>query len=296
MVMTAWRAGFRVGMLGVLGLVAFGVAAAEPVAVVGMVEKPCPDPLPMPASSVRLLADLFMKPRELGQADFGRLMADREFAAYNEELQRRAATDWAGLCRHQAANSSLRVGTAKVVFLGDSITENWLLADPDYFTGTVVNRGIGAQTSAQMLLRFRADVVALRPAVVHLLAGTNDVAGNNGPTSPEAFRNNIQSMVEIARANGIRVILGSIPPSSAFNWRPTLSPAPRIVALNAWLREYAARNGLGYVDYHAAMKGADGELRQALGNDGVHPNQAGYAIMRRLVEPVIAETLRAAGK
>ncbi len=136
-------------------------------------------------------------------------------------------------------------GSVDVVFLGDSITENWLLSDPAFFTGGFVNRGIGAQTSAQMLVRFRADVVALHPKVVHILAGTNDVAGNNGPIAPDDFHRNIESMVELARANGVRVVLGSIPPASAFAWRPAMRPAPRIVELNRWLRDYAKQNATG---------------------------------------------------
>lgn len=263
------------------------LAAADATSPVGMVEQPCPPPLPMPAGAQRVLADTFMRPHVLGQADFAALMGDQEFSAYNSEMQRRGATDWAGLCRYQAANAARKPGDAAVVFIGDSITENWLLADPAFFTGKVVNRGIGAQTSAQMLVRFRADVVALKPAVVHILAGTNDVAGNNGPLRPRDFQNNIESMVEIARANGIRVILGSIPPSAAFNWQPALKPAPQIAALNDWMRDYARRNQLGYIDYHAALRGPAGELKPALGNDGVHPNRDGYAVMRRLAEAAL---------
>lgn len=263
--------------------------AAEPAAApVGMVDTPCPPPLAMPEPARQVLADMFMRPHVLGAADFAALMENREFAAYNNELRRRGATDWAGLCRYQSDNATRKPGAARVVFIGDSITENWLLADPGFFTGAVVNRGIGAQTSAQMLVRFRADVVALRPQVVHILAGTNDVAGNNGPLRPRDFQNNIESMVEIARANGIHVILGSIPPSAAFNWQPSLKPAPRIAALNDWLRDYARSRGLGYIDYHAALRGAGGELKPALGNDGVHPNQDGYAVMRRLAEAALA--------
>ncbi|MBK9252434.1 MAG: SGNH/GDSL hydrolase family protein [Proteobacteria bacterium] len=257
-----------------------------------MVEQPCPPPLPMPASAHRLLVDMFMRPHVLGPADFTALMADRSFADYNGEMRRRGASDWAGLCRYQAANATQKPGAARVVFIGDSITENWLLADPQFFTGVVLNRGIGAQTSAQILVRFRADVVALRPAAVHILAGTNDVAGNNGPLRPEDFQNNIQSMAEIAKANGIRVILGSIPPSAAFNWQPALRPAPQIAALNDWLREYARRNGHGYIDYHRELRGEGGELKPALGNDGVHPNQDGYAVMRRAAEAALAGVLR----
>lgn len=264
--------------------------AAQPVA--GMVDEPCPPALPMPPAARQLLVDLFMQPRTLGPADFQSLMGNATFAAYDQELRRRGGSDWAGLCRYRAANAALRPGSARVVFIGDSITENWLLADAEYFSAGLVNRGIGAQTSAQMLLRFRADVVALRPAVVHILAGTNDVAGNNGPVRPRDFQDNIESMVEIASANGIRVVLGSIPPAAAFSWQPSLRPAPLIDRLNEWLRQYAAAKGLGYVDYHAALRGSGGELRAALGNDGVHPNRAGYAQMRRLAETAIAAELR----
>jgi lysophospholipase L1-like esterase len=115
------------------------------------------------------------------------------------------------------------------------------------------------------------------------------VAGNGGPTSPADFQNNIESMAELARANGIHVILGSIPPAGAFSWRPTLQPAAQIVALNQWLRDYAARNRFTYVDYHAALKGAAGELKATLGNDGVHPNRDGYVIMRRLAQSAISQ-------
>ncbi len=269
-----------------------GSRAAEPAGPVGMVEQACAPPLPMPESARKLLDDLFMRPRTLREADFGALMQDRDFAAYNGELRRRGATDWAGLCRYQAANATLRPGAARVVFMGDSITENWLLADPQFFAGEVANRGISAQTSAQMLVRFRADVVALRPAVVHILAGTNDVAGNNGPVRPRDLQDNIESMVDLAQANGIRVILGSIPPAATFNWQPSLKPAPRILALNEWMRALAARRGLVYVDYHTALRDAQGGLNSALGNDGVHPNRDGYAIMRKLVEPAMAQALK----
>lgn len=269
-----------------------GAAAPQPA---GMVDEPCPPPLAMPSTARQVLVDLFMPPRTLGAADFQSLVGHETFAAYDQELRRRGGSDWAGLCRYRAANDAMAPGTARVVFLGDSITENWLLADPDYFTGSVVNRGIGAQTSAQMLVRFRSDVVALKPAVVHILAGTNDVAGNNGPIRPQDFRNNIESMVEMALANGIRVVLGSIPPAAGFNWQPSLRPAPIIDELNRWLRQYAAEKGLGYVDYHAVLRGSDGELKAALGNDGVHPNRDGYSQMRRLAEAAIAAELRRAG-
>ncbi len=269
-----------------------GAGAAQ--AVAGMVDEPCPPALPMPAAARQMLVALFMQPRTLRPADFESLMKNEAFAAYDQELRRRGGSDWAGLCRYRAANLALPPGSARVVFIGDSITENWLLADPDYFSGGIVNRGIGAQTSAQMLLRFRADVVALQPAVVHILAGTNDVAGNNGPIRPRDFQDNIESMVEIASANGIRVVLGSIPPAAAFNWQPSLRPAPVIERLNDWMKQYAASKGLGYVDYHASLRGSAGELRAALGNDGVHPNRDGYVQMRRLAEAAVTAELRRA--
>jgi lysophospholipase L1-like esterase len=158
-------------------------------------------------------------------------------------------------------------------------------ADPSLFERGVVGRGIGGQTTPQMLVRFRADVVALKPKVVHLLAGTNDIAGNTGPSTVQDYKNNIMSMVEIAQANGIDVIVGSIPPAAAFPWRPQISPLPRIAELNAWLRDYANQKKLRFIDYHSALVGAAGELRSDLGNDGVHPNSNGYAVMRKLIEP-----------
>jgi neutral ceramidase len=282
-------AGTLMACLSALASVLLPVARAADAteAPVGMVEEPCPPPLPLPAEAARLLDALFMQPRTLTGADFAALGRNAAFSAWESEQRRRGARDWAGLCRHHAANETAARARTGVVFIGDSITENWLMADPAFFSGGVVNRGIGAQTSAQMLLRFRSDVVRLRPRAVHILAGTNDVAGNNGPTSPAAFQGNIESMVELARAHGIRVILGSIPPAAVFSWRPALRPAPRIVALNAWLRDYARRNDLTYVDYHAALAGPAGELRAELGNDGVHPNRDGYVLMRRLAAQAI---------
>lgn len=251
----------------------------------GMVENPCPPDYEMPGGLRAVLEELFIEPRTLQPADFGRLAAAPGFAEMEKSNRERAASDWAGLCRHRTDNARVAAeGRPRLVLMGDSITENWSMADPGFFTRGIVNRGIGGQTSAQMLVRFRADVVALRPAAVHILAGTNDIAGNGGPTSPQDFRNNIQSMVELARANGIRVILGAIPPADQFTWRPGMQPAPVIGAQNDWLRQYAARNGLAFIDYHSALAGPRQELRASLGNDGVHPNRAGYRIMRELVE------------
>ncbi|MGD8808262.1 MAG: GDSL-type esterase/lipase family protein [Gammaproteobacteria bacterium] len=253
---------------------------------VGVVAAPCaPQAEPSPALAA-LLAELFFEPRTLTSADLERLETHPDLIALNRARRQYSAQDWAGLCRYSAANDQLLASgqRTRVVFIGDSITENWTAADPAFFSSGVVGRGIGGQTTPQILLRLRADVVSLQPDVVHILAGTNDVAGNTGPVGPQDVRNNIISMVEIARANGIDVILGSIPPAAAFSWRPDVDPVPVIAALNDWLRDYAAQAGIGYVDYFTALAGPNGELRADLGNDGVHPNRDGYAVMRELVE------------
>ena len=197
-------------------------------------------------------------------------------------------SDWAGLCRYTDDNA--RILAAKhlphVVFLGDSITELWVKGDPALFSDEVVGRGISGQTSAQMLLRFHADVVDLHPQIVHIMAGTNDVAGNGGPTSEAAWRNNIMAMVEIAQAHGIKVVLASIPPAARFGWRTELHPAAQIVRLNGWLRAYAERQGLRYVDYYPLLATPDGAMRPEFSGDGVHPNPGGYAAIHELAATV----------
>ena len=281
----AW---IRASAIAVLGCwLAGSVSAMAPP--VGIVAQPClPAPV-IPASLQQLLTQLFIEPRTLVAADFQRLMGDAEFRVFEQANRQQAAQDWAGLCRYREANARLAAGPAtRVVFLGDSITENWGLADPALFSNGIVNRGISGQTTPQMLLRFRADVLSLRPTTVHILAGTNDVAGNTGPSSEQDYRDHIVSMVEMARAQGVHVVLGLVPPAETFTWAPALRPADVIDRLNAWLRDYGTRNAIPVVDYHAALAGPRRELRADLGNDGVHPNRNGYALMRQLVEPVLA--------
>ena len=264
-----------------------GTAAGEPRnAPVGMVEQPCPPSLAMPTAARDLLIELFLAPRKLSPADFDRLTSNPQFKVFTEANRLRAQDDWAGLCRYHSANASALAGSVhpRVVFMGDSITENWALDDPEFFDHGIVGRGISGQTTAQLLVRFQSDVVALHPQIVHILAGTNDVAGNTGPTSAQDFKNNIMSMVEIARYNGIAVILGSIPPSAAFNWRPQVDPKPWIRQLDTWLRAYAMQNRVEFIDYYTPLAGPSGEFRTDLSNDGVHPNRSGYRLMRRLVE------------
>jgi lysophospholipase L1-like esterase len=197
--------------------------------------------------------------------------------------------DWGQRCRYQAENSALPPASARrVVFIGDSITEGWKTLDPAFFSDDVIDRGISGQTTAQMLLRFRGDVIELRPALVHIMAGTNDVAGNGGPTSLASIEGNIATMVELAQAHGIGVILASVPPAARFGWRPALQPLASIAALNHWLRQYARLHHLTYVDYHSALQDESGAFRSGLSEDGVHPNAAGFALMQTLAEPAIA--------
>lgn len=262
------------------------VAQAADAVPVGIVAEPCPPPAVMPPGVRSLLTELFMEPRTLVPADIQRLVQDPGFGAFNAAGRALGAQDWPNLCRFRAANAELLASGQRpdLVFMGDSITENWLLGDAALFDAAHVNRGIGGQTTPQMLLRFRADVIALQPRAVHVMAGTNDIAGNTGPATLQDVKNNLMSMVELARAHDITVLLGSIPPAALFDWRPGLDPRPLIAELNAWLRDYAASEGLVYIDYHTALAAPDGALRSELGNDGVHPNRDGYAVMRRVLE------------
>ncbi len=204
-----------------------------------------------------------------------------QLAAAGKRAAEQRARDWANLCRYRAANAALK-RPPRVVFMGDSITENWAVADPELFDGKFVGRGISGQTSPQMLLRFRSDVIDLHPRVVHIMAGTNDLAGNTGATTEADFKATIESMVELAKAHHVQVALSSIPPAATFPWAARYRPTAQIRRLNGWMRTYAARNGLIYINYFDALATPDGAFRAELSNDGVHPNFAGYAIMRKL--------------
>jgi len=205
-------------------------------------------------------------------------------------------TDWANLTRYAAANRQLgapATGAPRVLLIGDSITDFWPTADPAFFAGrpyAYVGRGISGQTSPQMLLRFRQDVLDLHPAVVVILAGTNDVAENTGPYQPQATLNNLMSMAELALAHGIRVVLCSVLPAAEFPWRKQLRPAPQIVALNAQIKAYARQQHFQYLNYHAALADERQGLKPAFANDGVHPTLAGYRVM----EPLLTQAVRAA--
>ncbi|MGH7713423.1 MAG: SGNH/GDSL hydrolase family protein [Gemmatimonadaceae bacterium] len=208
----------------------------------------------------------------------------------------RLQTDWAYLERYRADNSALGLpgpGENRVVFMGNSITEGWAKYFPTMFPGKpYVGRGISGQTTPQMLVRFRQDVIALRPGVVVILAGTNDIAGNTGPSTIEMIEDNLASMAELARANGIEVVLSSVLPVYDYPWKRGLEPAPKIVALNTWMKQYAATHGAVYLDYHTVVSDERQGMKRELADDGVHPNEAGYRVMGPLVERAIAEALQ----
>ena len=205
------------------------------------------------------------------------------------------AQDWANLNKYQNENAKLlplESGQKKTVFMGDSITEFWSVNCPDFFSGKpYVNRGISGQTTPQMLIRFRADVIALKPAVVVILAGINDIAGNTGPSTLEMITDNIFSMAELAKANRIKVILCSVLPAYDFPWRTGSYPAEKVVILNKMIKKYADANEILYLDYYTAMVNDQKGLNAAYSGDGVHPNKTGYQVMNPLVEKAIAKVL-----
>lgn len=211
------------------------------------------------------------------------------------EWMQKKLLDWPQLARYRDDNAKLPAeGKGRVVFYGDSITDGWGRVDgTEFFPGKpYVNRGISGQTTAQMLLRFRQDVIELKPEAVVILAGTNDIAGNTGPASLDMIEDNLRSMAELAQANDIRVVLASVLPASAYPWRPGYKPAAKIRALNDWIRQYAQDNKLVYLDYYAAMANAEGGLDPKLAADGVHPTPAGYAVMAPLAQKAIDAALK----
>ena len=206
------------------------------------------------------------------------------------------AQDWANLERFSEANEKLAPSMEcddRVVFMGNSITQGWIDQVPEFFAPEkhYINRGIGGQTTPQMLIRFRQDVINLRPKVVVILAGTNDIAGNTGPSTLEMIEDNIRSMTELAQANGIQVVLCSIVPAVDYPWKPGLEPAPKIMELNRRIKEYATTRGAVYCDYFSEMTDDRNGLSTEISGDGVHPNKAGYAIMQPIVENAIARAL-----
>ena len=205
--------------------------------------------------------------------------------------------DIANIKRYEAANKEIPAKQKKekrVVFMGNSITEGWASAHPDWFKdNNYFGRGIGGQTSPQMLLRFHADVVALGADVVVINAGTNDIAENTGVYHPSFTLGNIKAMAEIAQANGIKVILTSVLPHDGFRWNPSIKDVvQKVDALNAEIKAYAAENKIPYVDYNTEMRDAKGAMKEGLSNDGVHPFPDTYLLMEALVKPVIDKQLK----
>ncbi|WP_223170124.1 SGNH/GDSL hydrolase family protein [Maribacter aquimaris] len=205
------------------------------------------------------------------------------------------AQDWANLEQFRADNAKIGLPGAhedRVVFMGNSITIGWINTVPEFFEGKpYINRGIGGQTTPQMLVRFRQDVIALQPKVVVILAGTNDIAGNTGPSTLEMIADNIKSMAELAEANGIKVVISSVLPVFDYPWKPGLEPSKKIIKLNSMLRAYAEKEDHVYLDYFSVMADERNGLPKKYARDEVHPTKLGYEVMAPLVEAAIAKAM-----
>ena len=218
--------------------------------------------------------------------------------ACSQKINSQDWNEFANTSRYDKANLELKLHTTannRVVFMGNSITEGWIQMRPEFFNNRdYINRGIGGQTTPQMLLRFREDVINLNPSVVIILAGTNDIAGNSGYISLESIIDNIKSMAEIANANGIKVIISSILPAIDYPWKPGLDPASKIIIINKALKAFSEENNFIYLDYYAAMVDDKGGLKvpeYTTANDLVHPNKMGYLVMEKLAEIGIKKAL-----
>ena len=205
--------------------------------------------------------------------------------------------DWANLSRYKEENNKLLNSSdeLKVVFMGNSITESWSHFDPDFFlTNSYINRGISGQTTPQMLIRFKPDVINLKPKAVAILAGINDIAGNTGPMQVENIAENIQSMAEISKANEIQVLICSVLPAIDFPWSPGLNPSTKVLRLNKLLKNYCRENNIIYVDYYSSMVDKNGGLKvpeYTSSDDLVHPNKKGYEVMRNIIQDSLKKVL-----
>jgi len=216
----------------------------------------------------------------------------RDKKAYDEWLK----LDWPNLKKFREDNAKVGLPATnenRVVFMGNSITIGWINTDPGFFAGKpYIDRGISGQTTPQMLIRMRPDVINLKPKVVVILAGTNDIAGNTGPSTLEMIEDNLASMADLAKANGIKTILCSVLPAYDYPWKPGMKPYEKISVLNEWIKDYAAKHGMLYLDFYSAMVDSRPGMKAELSKDGVHPNMAGYKIMEPLVETAIAKALK----
>lgn len=205
-------------------------------------------------------------------------------------------TDWANISRYSKENDNLKMqdkNENRVVFMGNSITEGWKTNDSEFFfKNKYINRGIGGQTTSQMVVRFRPDVIALKPKLVVILAGINDIAQNNGPIELQDIFGNIVSMVELAKANNIKVVLSSVLPANDFPWKKGMEPAEKVIELNKMLEKYASANKIVFVNYYPKMVNSEKGLDKKYTNDGVHPTLEGYKIMEPLIEEAINKALR----
>lgn len=245
-----------------------------------------------PTADDYAFAEAYLAPGDLEPEWVSRLSDPKRRAAREATAAERKARDWPAISQYRDANAALAGQPVDVVFIGDSITEFWGVADPGLFSGRVVNRGISGQTSPQILLRFMPDVIALKPRVVHLLCGTNDIAGNTGPTTPEDYKANVLAMLILAEAHGVEVILASLTPFGAAPWNPAITNTlARTEELNAWQARLAAGRGLIRVDYHGVLADDAGGLRSEYHRDGVHPTRAGYAAMSPVADAAIAAAL-----
>ncbi|MEX2402819.1 MAG: SGNH/GDSL hydrolase family protein [Balneolales bacterium] len=238
---------------------------------------------------------LFSIPQHSQAQDKSDVKTDQEIL---EEYERWSGMrdDWPNLSNYREANQQLGLpeeGEDRVVFMGNSITIGWSNLYPEYFEGKpYVNRGIGGQTTPQMLNRFRQDVIDLQPKLVIILAGTNDIAGNTGPATDKMILDNISSMAELAQAHDIDVILSSILPVYNYPWKPGLEPAARIISLNEDIKVYAEEHNLYYLDYFSSVVDERDGMKKELASDGVHPNENGYKVMSGLAEEAIRDVLK----
>jgi lysophospholipase L1-like esterase len=202
--------------------------------------------------------------------------------------------DWPNLRRYRDANAQLKPDENRVVFMGNSITDAWINVSPAFFKShaNYLDRGISGQTTPQMLIRFRQDVIDLHPKVVLILAGINDIAGNTGPSSLDMIENNLASMAQLANANRIKVILCSVLPAYAIPWRQGVEPAQKIIDLNKWIKEFAEKNKFIYLDYYSAMVDERKGLPENYSKDGVHPTAEGYAVMEPLAVKAISRAIK----